>query len=175
MEVTVLDDSIEVPTHILAVYTTPDGASKGQISFHPAHSIVLVSQCAHVPPVTSSPLHSSSVDSKTLVLPILPMCLPNLRTFPLLLRYLYAHRRSEILSALLPLPTHNLSVDEASLKLVSACNAPTLLSLISSVYGLWSNVAALGISEKSLWEVLDFLWEALLAALESKTKPKEVL
>ncbi|GJJ14747.1 hypothetical protein Clacol_010591 [Clathrus columnatus] len=167
IEITTLDSSIELPTHILAVYSTPN-ATRKQISLHPVHSIILASQCAHLPPM----LLISSNEPASLTLPVLPMRLPSPRTFNLLLRYLYTHRTSDILSALLPLPAHNCSdAAKMSSRLASAYNSPTLISLVSAVHGFWSNVAALGIFEDPLWEVIDFSWEVLLGALESKMNP----
>ena len=88
------------PTHILAVYSSPEKHQRQHFTLYPVHAIVLATHCANLPSFPA--LKSSPALKGTMNIPVLPLGLPSATTFPLLQSYLYTKRIDTLLSKLLP-------------------------------------------------------------------------
>jgi hypothetical protein len=175
LEVAMCDVSSGIPTHILAVYSESSPRHKQNVCLYPVHALIFATQCSHLPPIPhSQPRVYGEGNENTMTLPVFPLRVPSPRTFTLLNQYLYTHQTTNVLSALIPVTSHNSSPQELSQKLGQSCTVPVLLSLVSKVHGLWSNVAALGVFDEQLWQAIDFSWTTLLAALEMKTHEQTI-
>ncbi|EJD43492.1 hypothetical protein AURDEDRAFT_185632 [Auricularia subglabra TFB-10046 SS5] len=130
----------QFPTHMLAVHSkqprlqtnSRSGAPqlKRKVTLFPAHDVVLVANCAHLPPFPPSgsqllaeqptqpqPEQQSqpapeAADADepedapaspiSINLPVVPMCLPSPTTFPIVQSYIYTKRGDTLLARLLP-------------------------------------------------------------------------
>ena len=166
LDVVINDVSSEAPTHLLAVHTKPTT----RVSLFPVHAIVLAAHCARLPPFPQSGSRTPAEAGSKISLPVTPFCLPNPETFSIILYYLYTKRVDRLFSALLPLPLQGRkSIDQLSRTYSSTFTVQALLSHAAKVHGLWSNVAALGIFDGRLWQVIEVAWEVLLKALAVST------
>ncbi|KAF8577824.1 hypothetical protein K439DRAFT_1363803 [Ramaria rubella] len=167
LEVVINDLSADAPTHLFAVYSK----SASQVALHPAHALVLAAHCSHLPPLPhSKPTQPESAGS-ILILPVVPLCLPNPSTFPILLHYLYTKRGDLLLASLLPMAPRdaNQSIEQLAQSFAATFTVQALLSHAARVHGLWSNVAALGVFDEKLWRGIEMVWEVILGALAIST------
>jgi len=189
--------------------TRPNGSAVAQgkrpVTLFPIHDIVLAAYCANLPPLPpstrqivetrsrpstttedeamaddSSDSDSSLQKAQTIKLPIVPLCIPNPPTFPILQSYLYTKRVDQLLARLLPaIPpsesspaspvTPELAVADALDKLKSTFSShyssQALLQHTLTVHGLWSNICVLGITDERLWRTLDLAWDVLISSM----------
>lgn len=173
------DESCDVPTHMLAVYSRHPSGPILRVTLHPIHNIIMALHCAHLPMLPQS--DTSEPDSVgQMILPVVPLGIPSPETFGRLSHYLYTKDASHLLATLLPsgtlTPSFILSLDtyvdsdspelqQYSSILRATYPRSVLLMYAAAVEGLWSNVCALGVFDDQLWEVLDSAWEALIVAL----------
>jgi hypothetical protein len=167
LEVLVKDLSADTPTHLFAVHSKPTT----RVSLYPVHALVFAAHCANLPPIPHTNSAAPAEDGKKIVLPVVPLCLPNPPTFSMLLNYLYTKRGDHLLSVLLPIPARG---QKPQLKQLSRTAATTftvqaLLSYAAKVHGLWCNVTALGVFDERLSQVIEVAWEVLLDALAIST------
>jgi len=180
------NQSSDLPTHMLAVYSRQSSASPNptrRVTLYPIHNIIMALHCAHLPVLPkSTATEPDSVGQMTL--PVVPLCIPSPETFSRLSAYLYTKNASYLLSMLLPTgtltPPSILALDtyidgdspelqQFQAKLRATYTPYALLTCGMTINGVWRNVCALGIFDDQLWEVLDLAWEAIIGAL----KPKE--
>jgi hypothetical protein len=174
LAIVVHDLSSALPTHMMAIYSpeTVGGAKKRKVTLFPAHSLILASHCAKLPPFSSShALPNEEGSPQEITIPIAPLCLPSPETYPYLSSYLYIKRTDLLLESLLPddLP-RELAKEGAQLlpfaaKLAGKFTAQLLLQHTMIVHGLWRNVCALGVFDDNLWNAMDLAWEVLLTAI----------
>jgi len=179
LTITATDESSDMPTHMLAVYTRqPSAHLTRRIKMYPIHNVILAVHCAHLPMLPkSTATEPDSVGQMTI--PVVPLCIPSPETFSKLSAYLYTKKASWLLSTLLPTgaltPASILSLyidrDSPELhryqsKLRSTYNPCALLMHAVTINGLWRNVCALGVFDDKLWEVMDLAWEAIIGALD---------
>lgn len=179
LRITVTNESSDMPTHMLAVYSRqPSAHPTRRVKLYPIHNVILALHCAHLPMLPkSTATEPDSVGQMTL--PVVPLCIPSPETFSKLSAYLYTKKASWLLSALLPTgtltPASILSLDidydspelrSYQSKLRSTYHPCTLLMHAVTINGLWRNVCALGVFDDKLWEVLDLAWEAIIGALD---------
>lgn len=167
LEVIVNDLGADAPTHLFAVYSR----SATRISIHPVHALVLAAHCAHLPSLPYSKPTTPTEIGGTLTLPVVPLCVPNPATFPILLHYLYTKRGDHLLASLLPMPPRDAtqSLQQFSQTFAATFTVQALLSHAARVHGLWSNVAALGVFDEKLSRAIEMVWEVLLGALAVST------
>jgi len=147
----------------------PRRLKKKRIVLVPIHALVFATQCAHLPPLTCpAPRARGEAEVNTATLPVLPFPIPSPGTFSLLMQYLYTHQAKRILSVLIPVPSYTSSPQALSQKLTESCTVEALLSLLSTVYGLWRNVTNLGVFDEKLWQIIDFSWTVVRNALDTK-------
>ena len=169
LDVVINDVSSEAPTHLLAVHAKP----ATRVSLFPVHAIVLAAHCARLPPFPKSESWTPAEAGSKISLSVTPFCLPNPETFSIVLYYLYTKRVDRLFSALLPLPLQGgKSIDQLSRRYSSTFTVQALLSQAAKVHGLWSNVAALGIFDERLSQVIEVAWKVLLTALAISTGAK---
>lgn len=121
--VRVADTRADLPTHMLAVYSSLPAANhliaangqtqiRTRVSLLPIHAVMLAAHCAAVPPLPSSD-PSRQTQMKTnrkengevvLTLPVVPLSIPSPTAFPLLSAYLYTQDSDNLLRALLGVP-----------------------------------------------------------------------
>ena len=164
------DISSEAPTHLLAVHAKP----ATRVSLFPVHAIILAAHCARLPPFPPSSSRTPAEAGSKITFPVTPFFIPNPETFPIILHYLYTKRVDRLFSALLPLPLQSgkPSIDELSRTYSSTFTVQALLYHAARVHGLWSNVAALGIFDERLSQVIEVAWDVLLKALAVSTGAK---
>lgn len=163
LEVVVNKISADAPTHLLAVYSKP----VSRVAIHPAHALVLASHCAHLPSLPHSKPTMPMAAGSTLILPVVPLCLPSPETFPILLHYLYTKRHDHLLASVLPIRPGDgsQSLNQLGQRLAAMFTVPALLSQAAKAHGLWNNVVALGVFDERLSRTIETAWEALLDAL----------
>lgn len=199
--------SAAYPTHILAVSsrtssgsspTTPTAASfaaqmasSHTCTLYPTHSLVLAAHCASLPQLPAS---RPSGKSTAVTLPVVPITVPDVTTFPHLHAFLHTKRADQLLAALLPclqnaLPQMSAASSSSSRGYTSQFSSDKLSrlaqTLASSAYSqagsqgalqmlmayakvvtnLWKNTCAFGIFDTELWGVIDLAYEILLTAL----------
>ena len=163
------DISSDAPTHLLALHAKP----ATRVSLFPVHAIILAAHCARLPPFPQSASRTPAEAGSKITLPIMTFSIPNPETFPIILHYLYTKRVDRLSSALLPLPLQDgKSIDELSQTYSSTFTVQALLSHAARVRGLWRNVAALGIFDGKLCDVMEIAWDVLLKALAVSTGAK---
>lgn len=142
--VRVLDTRADLPTHMLAVYSSLPGANqsnpsngqtqiKTRVSLLPTHAVMLAAHCAAVPPlpVSNPTKRTQGKDTKqaVLTLPVVPLSIPSPTAFPLLSAYLYTQDSDNLLRALLGVPLSPASspthVSTPSILLSPADSLPT--------------------------------------------------
>lgn len=167
LEVVINDISADAPTHLFAVYSRP----ASRVVIHPAHALILAVHCTHLPPLPHSKPVTPTFAGGALTLPVIPLCLHNQATFPILMHYLYTKRRDCLLASLLPMPPHDVSqsLDQLSRSMAATFPAPTLLSHARKVHDLWCNIMALGVFDERLWRAIEMAWEVILGALATNT------
>lgn len=151
----------------------------------PFHDIVLVTHCAHLPPLPQRPDPTPQVQansSTTISLPIVAVRLPNPDLFKSIFIYLYSKNSSNLLNMLIPLPISAMPsrdsasatpIEDFNLK-VSQALAHTftpakLVEQLRVIHGLWSNVVMLGIEDPGLWHAMQYAWDVLIGAGEIAT------
>ncbi|KAF8501853.1 hypothetical protein BU17DRAFT_58869 [Hysterangium stoloniferum] len=162
LEVIVNDFSASGPTHLLAIYSK----TAPRVSIHPAHGLVFAAHCAHLPP-----LPTPTSDSAKNTLPVVPLCLPNPASFPILMHYLYTKRPDHLFASLLPMaPGSSIQgLSQLAHSFAATFTVQALLAHVSRVHGLWSNVAALGIFDEKLSRSIEMVWEVLVESLAIST------
>jgi hypothetical protein len=175
------DQKSRLPTHIIVAMDL-DGKSG---TMFPFHDVVLVTHCAHLPPLPQRPNPTPEVkaNSSTVVsLPVVAVRLPKPDLFKFIFNYLYSKNSSNLLSMLIPLPPSAIPsrdsasatpVEDFNLK-VSRALAHTftpamLVEQLRVIHGLWSNVVMLGIEDPGLWHAMQYAWDVLIAAGEIAT------
>lgn len=191
--ITINDQSCDMPTHMVAVYSRHSSASPNptrRVTLYPIHNIILALHCAHLPTLPKST--ASEPDSVgQMTIPVVPLCIPSPETFSKLSAYLYTKEASWLLATLLPTgtltPASILSLDyyidgnspelqQYQAKLRTTYTPHALLMYAVAINGLWRNVCALGVFDDQLWEVMDLAWEAIIGALNWKEgAPEETL
>lgn len=164
------------PTHLLAVYAQqkPSTAGKRKVTLFPAHDIVLAAHCSKLPLLAAS---SRVVEANgTVTLPIVPLCIPSVETFPILQSYLYTKRTDLLLSALLPSPptlpqttSVPCMIPHFATHFSEQCSIQDLLRRMSVIHALWRNMCALGVIDEPMWEVVEAAWESILGAIERRS------
>ena len=156
------DISSDAPTHLLAVHAK----SATRVSLFPVHAIILAANCARLPAFPPSSSRTPAEAGSKITFPVTPFFIPDPDTFSIILYYLYTKRVDHLFSALLPLPLQGkTSIDELSRTYSSTFTVQALLSHANRVHGIWSNVAALGIFDERLSQVIEVAWKVLLTAL----------
>lgn len=141
-----------------------------KVTLYPAHSLVLASQCAHLPE-SPSPITPPEEGAQKLNVPVWPLCLPSPLTYPHLSTYLYSKRLDIFVRSVLPRPPPPTYLQNPSQvsgfprELAETFTVQTLIKHVFMIYGVWQNVCALGIFDDNLWETLDILWELLLTSI----------
>lgn len=160
------------PTHILAAINPKQG--KGFL--FPIHELVIVSQCANLPPLPPSDAKPTTRanHSVTLTLPVIPVTLPHPESFGLLHDYLYTKRHDRLVASLLPLPYSALPPIDMSVPVtkrnLSAALAKTftlhaLVERARAIHGFWSNLCTLGVADEPLWKSLEIAWGILIEGM----------
>lgn len=167
LEVQIKDFSTDTPTHLFAVHSKP----ATRVCLYPVHALIFAAHCAHLPPIPYVNSAEATEDGKKLILPVVPLCLPNPPTFPMLLHYLYTKRGDHLLAALLPMAPRGPkpSLTQLSRTFAATFTVQALLSYAAKVHGLWSNVAALGVFDEKLSRAIEVAWEVVLDALAIST------
>ncbi|KAG5350092.1 hypothetical protein C0989_000207 [Termitomyces sp. Mn162] len=165
------------PTHALAVTSSKNPSDTATLL--PVHSLVLASYCAKLPYLPSS---QQKPNSQNLYLPVLPLSVPSPAAFSVLLSFMYHHRLEAVLKALFPMPagflqslTHEVvkgalasgpTLHQLSSYLCSSAsgNPQTLTTHALHVTELWQTMAALGLVDPELWDIIDLAWEVILGA-----------
>ncbi|KAJ7628617.1 hypothetical protein FB45DRAFT_918767 [Roridomyces roridus] len=140
----------DCPTHIFAVHSASTVAQKRRVALFPAHDLLFRLHCTRLPELPASRPSKSGEKAKTI--PVVPLCLPSLETFPLLHAYLYTQNTPALLASLAP-----------------PCEAD-LLRLTQharKVYGLWSNACALGVVDGLLYDAIEASWEATMRGMQA--------
>ena len=158
------DVSVEPPSHIIAAYST----IKTRVTLFPVHALVISANCAHVPTLPRSKPKTPSSPGGTVMIPILSLRIPCLTTFPSLLSYLYTKHIDQLLFELLP-AQNTTPIAQLARAYATRLSVKELFIQVQKVYGLWGNVAALGVFDDKLFQALEMAWEVLLNALAIKS------
>lgn len=189
LSVVINDLSSDMPTHMLAVYSRQVPATtKRRVTLFPAHNIILASHCANLPILQSSAPAVPTSGGESILIPVVPLCIPAPEVFPQLSTFLYTKRVDHLLATLLPLPAPaalytedptnenvRTQLQQFATKLVAIAPAHVLLSRAMAVNGLWRNACALGIADEKLWCAMDVAWEVLIHALAISTGKQHLL
>jgi hypothetical protein len=102
------------------------------------------------------------------------------KTYPVLITYLYNKRADLLMKALIPIaPPQDIEsvVVPFATGLGRTFSVEVLLQNISILQGLWQNVNHLGISDDCLWERMNLTWKirVLLTALAVGTGKPETM
>ncbi|KAJ7502198.1 hypothetical protein B0H11DRAFT_1989852 [Mycena galericulata] len=165
------------PTHMLAIHPrasndAPESARR-QVILVPVHSAVLVLHCSRLPPFPpSSPTPAYTSEDRTqLTVPVQPLCLPSVITYPLLSAFLYTKRAGHLLESLLPCPPpptldqDRTQIPAFAVRLAGTFTSQAMLLHVHRVHGLWQNTCVLGVFLDALWDTFDLAWEVLLTAM----------
>ncbi|KAJ7057171.1 hypothetical protein C8F01DRAFT_1028755 [Mycena amicta] len=148
-----LNDAVSAhpPTHMLAVYTDALCSSTRAVSLVPVHDIVFAAHCATFPVL---PTATSTTDTTSISVPVVPIRLPSPETFSLLHAYLYTQQPSYLRTAL-----------------KTPCDADgDLLRLAAhahKVHGLWRNACILGVVDERFYEIVEEAWAQTLSAMQA--------
>jgi hypothetical protein len=173
------DTCSDIPTHMLAVSSPDLPGSPRRVLIQPIHHIILATHYASLPKLLRT---TPRIPDKTghITLPVLPLNIPSVDTFSLLIRFLYTKDTLYLLGMLLPTRTAtpvwllDLAMDfdpdapelrEYRVMLGQTFTFQVLIEHIWVINGLWKNTAALGISDPGLWDVLDLAWHLVLGAV----------
>jgi len=147
------------PTHLLAVYSKHDWAVDGRraVRYVPVHDLVLAAHCTNLPPLP----RGKSLSSIT----VTSLCLPNLATLDITLDYLYTQNLTTLLTTLLPRSAVGIPAATIPETIAKACSTAELTQRLFRTHALWMNLCALGVHDDALWNILESVWQVLLAAL----------
>ncbi|KAF8501863.1 hypothetical protein BU17DRAFT_71967 [Hysterangium stoloniferum] len=126
---------------------------------------VLAAHCAPLPPSQSAYAYPYTASSSPAgahpnpILPVIPLCVPEPASFPLLMHYLYTKRPDRLFAALLP----------AGASVATTFMVQAVLAHAASVHVLWSNVIAMGVFDDGLSKSVEMVWEVLVEALAIST------
>lgn len=184
-----------LPSHILAVHAPvfnhEHRASiaerlarvpwlRHKVAFIPVKGVLFAAACTRLPllPRTSLELVEKKIYEGRAVrfawdtqVPIVPIRVHNLETFPLILEYVYfasewrTHARFFPREAIAFLNRQPIPRDDWVEKLLYTFDLPMLLKRASVVHGFYQNVLALGIADPDLWKMLDYTWEGIIVAI----------
>ncbi|KAF9540948.1 hypothetical protein CPC08DRAFT_717218 [Agrocybe pediades] len=118
LPVAVTDQTLILPSHILAIYpqsapsSTPSTSTGGaqpprtKVTLYAIHSLVLAAHCANLPvPPTPVPPPASVEGGKQVVdIKVWSLCLPSPETYPQLSTYLYTKKVRTLMNTILPCP-----------------------------------------------------------------------
>lgn len=182
LSLVVNDITSDLPTHVLAVFSSDHPRSSGPVLLEPVHYIILAAYCASLPPLRG--LTSQIPDmAGRVTLPVLRFNIPSPETFSILKRFLYTKDYLALLATFLP--THSatpvrlleldMSVDdevtefnEFQVILGQKFSLQVLTAHTCTLTGVWKNICALGISDPQLWDVLDLAYDLLLGAARTR-------
>src|ERR1700733_13490656 len=72
---------------------------RSTVTLFPMHHLILTAHCTNLP---SFPISRPNSTKDTVQLPVIPLCLPSLETYPILQSYLYTKCIGDLLRSLLP-------------------------------------------------------------------------
>jgi hypothetical protein len=159
------------PTHMLAIYSNSSAAQTRKVTLFPTHQLVLAAHCNNLP---TFPISNPDATNSTVLVPVVPLCLPSPGTFSILQSYLYTKRIDALLAALLPAPPPSLSdpsvplpdmINRLTHHLAATDNMPTLARHAMIINGVWRNACALGVYDNKLWRSIEVAWEAVVGAI----------
>jgi hypothetical protein len=180
LEVIVDDLVTDLPSHILAIVPRASSSNGGRrIALHLTHSIVLGTHCASLPPnVFDRKAIRTVEDSTNLTVPVIPLSLPHVESFPLLHFYLYTKNHIGLITSLIQLPPTALglvpsaagmpkqSTGDIAHKLARMFTPTALGDIVARTHGVWANACALGVYDDNLWTAIDFCWTLATEALK---------
>lgn len=170
--VTLSDSTLICPSHILAVTSTAASSDRRKVDLYPVHSLILATQCAKMMPFPPSP--TIEAGQQAVKLPIVTIAIPHPESFRPLLLFLYSKNPAKLAKDLMPLaPPPKLFEDHSLIPGYAARLAKTftegaLLRFAAHIFGLWKNVCAFSIDNRTLWTAMDILWDIYILALTSK-------
>ena len=92
-------------TRMLAIYSHQvPAATKRWVMLFPMHNIILASHCANLPILQSSVPATPKSAGKSILIPVVPLCIPAPEVFSQLSTFLYTKRIDHLLATLLPQP-----------------------------------------------------------------------
>lgn len=201
-----------VPTHYLAVYPSagpyPYGPAarvtwqfgfRRDVHFYPIHSIIFAVHCSKfttVPgsePVVTAVGHGMPWKPQTSVkLPVIPLRVPRVKQFPVVMQYLYTYNWKQFAFNLIPvLPMPDLRDDDPTpddpnapflhiwtirhaVQLVYSVSPKKIVAMKEHIWGVYQNMVALGIADKKMWQVLCFSYDTA-TLVEDLRRQKELL
>lgn len=198
-----------VPTHYLAVYPSAQRYSHGpaqrvslkfsfrrDVHIYPFHSVVLAAHCSRLPPIPDSdPTFTVVEGEKTQIsvkLPVIPLRVPRVQQFPVVMQYLYTYDWRQFTFNLIPvLPIPDLRDNDPipsdpytpflhihtlrhAINLVYVVPPKTLHAMREHMWGVYQNMVALGIADRKMWQVLIFCYDTTRLA-EDLRRQRELL
>ena len=150
LSVVINDLSADMPTHMLAVYSRQvPTATKCQVTLFTMHNIILVSHCMNLPILQSSTPAMPKLAGESILIPIVPLCIPAPEVFPQLSTFLYTKRINHLLATLPPQPAPTslytedpmsesvrTQLQQFTTKLAALAPAHVLLACATAVNGL---------------------------------------
>ncbi|OBZ76543.1 hypothetical protein A0H81_03142 [Grifola frondosa] len=183
------------PTHAFAIYQTTrlpplgDPARTLNTLFRRRKAKILVGHaehfatfCSRIPALPRPDLFFKFLKPPTetsgavtaVRMPVIPLAVPDPDAFDHLQQYFYSMLNRNLLFRLIPhdlrIPDGaNLTDDERTKRYIeelgATCTVTQLAKYARTVYGLYQNAIALGISHDGLWHTIDYAWNSLTGAM----------
>lgn len=180
-----------VPTHFLAVYSSaPPTAGdpttrlsqnlkyRRAVLIYPVHAIVFAAHCSRLPSIPESiPELASIACREMLTLPVIPLRVPRINQFPVVMQYLYSYDWRQLVVNLIPLhpipdlretdlladdpqsPFMHIRTMRHATQLFHAVPLERFPIIKDRIWGVYQNIVALGISDRRMWQVVCFCYD----------------
>jgi hypothetical protein len=178
------------PTHMLAVYSSipppspfiPSSTAPNpprRVTMYPVHQLMLAAHCAHLPMLPLRSLSTTPAPEGYVHLPIVPLGLPSVETWPALQHYLYTKTLSPLFQHMLPIPAlpPSSSADTPFIDIISQngdalgkMDLDLLIEHAAWINALWRNCSALGVVDTVLWNAIELGYGSIINGIEKAKK-----
>lgn len=122
---------------------------------------------------SDDPLRQQNALLHVVDLPMAHLTIPYPSCMALVHGWLYSPSPPILLASLLDLPRPDVEQRQASTlppvsSRIASLPVHAILDRLQRIHKLWSNVVALGISDPTLWKVMDRAWDTLVAVLKER-------
>ncbi|PCH36617.1 hypothetical protein WOLCODRAFT_82500 [Wolfiporia cocos MD-104 SS10] len=168
------DTSTEPPMHVLTMHQHMPNVHWTSVSLIPTHDIVWAANSTMLPKLgcPHRALPSALAPGSEITLPVIPMHVADVPTFPMFMNYIYTKRVDILFVHLMSDVAPNVVVQTAphaivayAKQLTTMCSVATILAQVQFVHGIYKNAIVFGVYDAGLWATLDLTWEILLHML----------